>query len=160
MRRGLVLLVAVVVIGGGVFGGLTILSGEPNEVRTSLDPAEITAAAGETFTVELTIENVDLNTVKVNGIGVDKSLLDGVSVEQMDPGYREVNSRNYPLYGNWTEYTLDRSIFEGEKLTVVITFRAKSAGQYSGDVSVWVESNVAGLNVSRARRAVLNVKIQ
>jgi hypothetical protein len=160
MRRGLALLAAVVVIGGGVFGGLSILSGEPNEIRASLDPAAITVAAGETTTVELTIENVDLNTVKVNGIGVAKSLLDGVSVEQMDPGYRDVNTRNYPLMGNWTEYTLDRSIFGGEKLTVVITFQGKTAGQYSGDVSVWIESSVAGLKVSRARRATLNVTVQ
>jgi hypothetical protein len=160
MRRGLALLAAVVVIGGGVFGGLSILSGEPNEIRASLDPAAITVAAGETTTVELTIENVDLNTVKVNGIGVAKSLLDGVSVEQMDPGYRDVNTRNYPLVGNWTEYTLDRSIFGGEKLTVVITFQGKTAGQYSGDVSVWIESSVAGLKVSRARRVTLNVTVQ
>ena len=160
MRRGLALLAAVVVIGGGVFGGLTILSGEPNEIRTSLDPGAITVAAGETTTVELTIENVDLNTVKVNGIGVDKSLLDGVSVDQMDPGYSDVNTRSYPLYGNWTEYTLDRSIFGGEKLTVVITFRGDTVGKYSGDVSVWIESSVAGLKVSRARRVNLNVTVQ
>jgi hypothetical protein len=160
MRRGLALLTAVVVIGGGVFGGLSILSGEPNEIRASLDPAAITVATGETTTVELTIENVDLNTVKVNGIGVDKSLLDGVSVEQMDPGYRDVNTRNYPLVGNWTEYTLDRSIFGGEKLTVVITFQGKTTGRYSGDVSVWIESSVAGVKVSRARRATLNVTVQ
>jgi hypothetical protein len=161
MRRGLALLAGViVVIGAGIVGGITTLSGEPNEIRVTLKPAEITAAAGDTFTVDLTIENVSLNAVNVNGIGIDKSLLDGVSVEQMDPGYREVKGRNYPLYGNWNEYTLDRTIFGGEKLTVVITFRAGQVGQVSGDVTVWIQNKIAGLTVSRARRATLNVRIQ
>jgi hypothetical protein len=62
--------------------------------------------------------------------------------------------------GNWTEYTLDRSIFGGEKLTVMITFQGKTAGQYSGDVSVWIERSVAGVKVSRARRATLNITVQ
>jgi hypothetical protein len=115
---------------------------------------------GETFTVELTIENVDLDAVNINGIGVDQSLLDGLSVEQMDPGYRTVEERNYPVYGHWNEYKLNSSIFGGEKLTVLVTFRATKAGQYSGDISVWVDSDVFGLTVSRARRATLDVSVQ
>lgn len=160
MRRGLAFVAVLVVIGGGVAGGLNILSGEPNEIRTTVEPAEVTVAVGEAFTVELTIENVDLKAVDINHIGIDQSLLDGVSVEQMDPAYRDVNERNYPVYGHWNDYQLDRAIFGGEKLTVMLTFRATKAGQYSGDVSVWADSDVAGLKVSRARRAELNVKIQ
>jgi hypothetical protein len=160
MRRGLAYLAVIVVIGGGVVGGLNILSGEPNEIRAQLEPAEMTVPVGDTFRVELTIENVDLDSVNINGIGVDQSLLDGLSVEQMDPGYRAVEERNYPVYGHWNEYKLDSSIFGGNKLTVLVTFRATKAGQYSGDVSVWVDSDVFGLTVSRARRAALDVSVQ
>jgi hypothetical protein len=78
----------------------------------------------------------------------------------MDPAYRTTKERNYPVYGHWNEYQLDRAIFGGEKLTVAITFRATRAGQYSGDVSVWVDSKVLGLTVSRARRAALNIRVQ
>jgi hypothetical protein len=160
VRRALAVVLVLAVIGGGVAGGLTILSGEPNEIRTTLEPQEITVAAGETFTVELTIENVDLDSVTITGIGIDQSLLDGMSLEQMDPGYRAVEERNYPVYGHWSEYKLNRAIFDGDKLTLILTFRAKTAGQYSGDVSAWVETKVMGLTASRARRAVLEVKVQ
>jgi hypothetical protein len=160
VRRGLAFVAVLVVIGGGIVGGLNVLSGEPNEIRTTVEPAEITVATGETVTVELTIENVDLDSVNVNHIGIDQSLLDGVSVEQMDPAFRAVKERNYPVYGHWNEYQFDRVIFGGEKLTVVITFRAAKAGQYSGDVSVWVDSSLLGLTVSRARRAALDIRVQ
>jgi hypothetical protein len=160
VRRGLAFVAVLVVIGGGIAGGLSILSGEPNEIRTKVEPAEITVAAGETFTVDLTIENVDLNSVNINNIGIDQSLLDGASVEQMDPAYRTVKERNYPVYGHWNAYQFDRTIFGGEKLTVAITFRAAKAGQYSGDVSVWIDNDVLGLTFSRARRVTLDVKVQ
>jgi len=161
MRRGLALLAAVAVIGVGVVGGVSILSGEPNEIRTTLVPNEISVAPGETLVIQLTIENVDLEAVDVTGIGVEQSLLDGISVAQFDPGYRAVEERNYPLLGNWTEYKYNNTIFGGDSLTVTLSFRANEPGQYSGDISVWIKSDIiGGVQASQARRAQLDVTVQ
>ncbi len=161
MARGLGLLAVVAVIGAGIVGGVSILSGEPNEIRTTMLPPEITVAPGESFIIELTIENVDLESVDINGIGVEQSLLDGISVLQIDPGYRSIDERNYPLLGEWTEYKYDQTIFGGETLTVLITFQANKVGEYSGDISTWIDSNiVGGIQASQARRAELQVTIQ
>jgi hypothetical protein len=140
--------------------GLRSLAAEPNEIRAALDPQRVTARAGETFTVTLTIENVSLEAVRISAIGLDRALSDAVRLEAMEPAFRGARARSYPLLGDWDEYGLDQRIFAGEKLTVSLTLTALQAGNASGDVTVWVQGRLLGLSFERARRMTLDVAVQ
>ncbi len=144
----------------GVAAGLRSLAAEPNEIRATLDPARVTASAGETVTVTLTIENVSLEAVRITAIGLDRALGDAVRVEAMDPAFRSTRARSYPLLGAWDEYALERRIFAGEKLTVMLTLTALQPGNASGDVTVWVQDKLLGVSFERARRMTLDVAVQ
>ncbi|MBN1679519.1 MAG: hypothetical protein JW966_04455 [Anaerolineae bacterium] len=157
MRRRLMLFGgAVIIIGGGMAALLGYLGGEPGEIRVSLEPERPQAAVSEQFTLDVTIENVSLDTVTITGIGFDDALLDGVTVVQSDPPFRGSEDRSYPLYGSWTEYTLDRDILDGNTLTVSFTMQGTVAGVHSGDVTVWVD----GTPFARARRAELEIAVR
>jgi hypothetical protein len=163
-RRGcwwalLVLAVLVICLGGGAAILLT-LAGQPNSIRVTVEPGRNVVAVNDQFTVSLTIENVSLDAVTIDGIGLDNHLLDGASVTAMDPLYQSAEARNYPLYGKWTEYTLDQTLLGGEKLTATLTLTALRPGTYSGDLTVWVRSKLLGLPFSQARRATLEFKVQ
>jgi hypothetical protein len=125
-----------------------------------VEPDRDAVSVNDQFTVSLTIENVSLDAVTIDGIGLDSHLLDGVSVMGMDPLYQSAETRNYPLYGKWTEYTLDQTLLGGEKLTATLTLTALRPGTYSGDLTVWVRSELLGMPFSQARRATLEFKVQ
>lgn len=160
MRRALGYLTLLAAVAAGGVGGYTTLTGEPNEIRLELSPAEVTARVDELFTVELEVENVDLDAVPINAVALEQSLLDGVFVAQTDPIYRDVEERSYPVYGDWTEYAIVQTLRGGEKTTITLTLKATTSGTYSGDVMVWVDSDVMGVTVGRARRAPLDVVVQ
>lgn len=163
-RRGcwwmVFVLVALTLCGGGTGAGVLSLAAEPNEIRTMLTPARLDIAAGESFELTLTIENVSLDTVRVTGIGLDSSLRGVLRLDRLEPAYRAVRSRDYPLLGAWTEYTLDRQVFAGDKLTVTLTLTALQAGPVRGDVMVWVQDRVLGVSFERARRELLTLDIR
>ncbi|MCZ7539033.1 MAG: hypothetical protein M5U29_03770 [Anaerolineae bacterium] len=144
----------------GIAAGLRSLAAEPNEIRAVLDPARVTAAAGETFTVTLTIENVSLDAVRVTAIGLDEALGDVLRVEATDPAFRGTRARSYPLLGAWEEYALDQRVFAGEKLPISLTLTALQPGNVSGEVTVWVQDKLLGVSFERARRATLNVAVR
>ena len=163
MRRLSVLLGILLVLalcGVVAAAGLLSLADEPNEIRAAIDPRRVTASAGETFTVTLTIENVSLEAVRLTAIGLDRALADTVRVEAMDPALRGVRQRSYPLLGAWDEYGLDRRVFAGEKLTVILTLTALQPGNVSGEVTVWVQDKLLGMSFERARRMTLDVAVQ
>ncbi len=144
----------------GVAAGLRSLAAEPNEIRTTLDPARVTVSAGETFSVTLTIENVSLGAVRVTAIGLDEALDDAVHVEATEPAFRGTRARSYPLLGTWEEYALDQRIFAGEKLPVTLTLTALQPGNTSGDVTVWVQDKLLGVSFERARRTTLDIVVR
>ena len=144
----------------GIAAGLRSFAAEPNEIRAVLDPARVTAAAGETFTVTLTIENVSLDAVRVTAIGLDEALGDVLRVEATDPAFRGTRARSYPLLGAWEEYALDQRVFAGEKLPISLTLTALQPGNVSGEVTVWVQDKLLGVSFERARRATLNVAVR
>jgi len=163
-RRGcwwiVFVLVTLTLCGGGTGAGLLSLAAEPNQIRTMLTPARVEVTAGESFELTLTIENVSLDTVRITGVGLDGSLRDAVRLERLEPAYRTVRIRNYPLLGEWTEYTFDRQVFAGDELTVTLTLTALRPGPVSGDVLVWVQDRLLGLSFERARRELLTVDIR
>jgi len=153
-------LVALTLCGGGTGAGLLSLAAEPNQIRTMLMPARVEVTAGESFELTLTIENVSLDTVRITGVGLDGSLYDALRLERLEPAFQAVHTRDYPLLGEWTEYTLNRQVFAGEKLTVTLTLTALRPGLVSGDVLVWVQDRLLGMSFERARRELLAVDIR
>jgi len=77
-------------------------------------------------------------SVTISGIGLGKNLLNGVSVEMIEPNYRAVKKHDYPVYGEWNEYALDQTLLGGEKMDITLTLKAVRPGTYSGDITVWV----------------------
>lgn len=157
MRRlaAYVTLLAALVAGG--VGGYTTLLSEPNEIRMNLDPATTTVTVGQEFTVSVEVENVDLDAIPLNAIGLEQSLLDGVEVVSIDPAYLKTEDKSIPVYGEWTEYQLGRNLSGGEKITITLTLRSKQAGLFSGNVTAWVTGDVFGMSMGRARRATLEI---
>ena len=163
-RRGcwwalLLLVILMVCVGGGTAVLLT-LAGQPNSIQVKVEPDRDVVAANDQFTVTLTIENVALDAVTIVGVGLDSRLLDGAAVTAMDPLYQSAEERNYPFYGKWTEYTLDRTLLGGEKLTGTLTLTALRPGTYSGDLTVWIRNKLLGVSYSQARRATLAFTVQ
>jgi hypothetical protein len=155
---GIVLLV-LVICGVAVAAALHFV-GQPNALRTSLASSTNDLTAGESLTVTITVENVDVDSVTIAGIGLGKSLLKGISLESITPNYRAIKKHNYPVYGEWSEYTLDQTLFGGEKLDITLTLKAVQPGTYSGDITVWVESDFYGISMAQAQRENLRVKVR
>ena len=156
---GFVLLVIMAICIGVVAMLVTALVGEPNEIRTQVQVSQHNITSGDTFTIEITIENVDLEGVTITSIGMEDSLLDGLVIVSMEPSYRSVKGRDYPLLGSWNEYTLDQNLFGGDTLTVTLNVQAVQRGSYSGDVTVWVEGTLLGVPFERARRDTLEFTV-
>jgi len=164
-RRGcwplLWILTVLVICVGAVAGLLITLASEPNDIRVQLDTNRRTVAANEEFTIAVNVENVSLDPVALNGVGLDQSLLDGLSVVRSDPPFRSITERDYPIYGAWSEFSLDQDMAEGTVFTLTLTLTATQPGLYEGDVTVWIENDVLGIvPVSRARRAPLEIQVQ
>jgi hypothetical protein len=145
---------------GLIFAVVSQFIGQPNAIQTTLAADKNTLAVGELLTITITVENVDVDSVTIAGIGLNKKLLDGASLETLDPLYRSIKKHSYPIYGEWHEYTLDQTLLGGEKLKITLTLKAAQPGTYSGDVTVWVESSFYGVSMAQARREHIEFKVQ
>ncbi|MBN2303639.1 MAG: hypothetical protein JXQ72_04140 [Anaerolineae bacterium] len=163
-RRGCCLIWLVLILigacGGSGVGVLRTLGDEPNAIRVTAAIDRTDLVVGDTFIIELTVENVDVDPVLITGVSLENSLADGVQIMTTDPGYRSVKDRSIPLVNDWTEYRLDRRLGDGDTLVITMTLMAQQVGTYSGDVSVWVEYELLGWKVSRARRANVEVTVR
>jgi len=163
-RRGcwgwLILLAALAVGGGGMGAVLLSVIGQPNSIRVRVEPDKTTLAVNESFTVKVTVENVDLEAVTLAGIGLEESLTGGLRVEGTEPPYRTAEAREYPVFGKWTEYRLDQTLLGGEKLVFTFTLTATQPGAYSGDVTAWIEDSLLGQSFERGRHAKLEFRVQ
>ncbi|MBN1202201.1 MAG: hypothetical protein JXJ20_10130 [Anaerolineae bacterium] len=162
-RRGcwlwMIFAAVLVVFGGGTGAFVLNMADEPNEIRVQLsEPGRV--AVNETVALEVTIENVSMDPVTINGVGLEQSLLDGIQVTGTDPAYTGSEDRNSPLSGDWTEYRLDRDLAAGDTLVVTLTLQGTEPGSYSGDVAVWIDSDVFGVSMARARREELSLDVQ
>jgi hypothetical protein len=162
----LIVLAALATCGGGVVAFLLYLGGDPNAIEILEDDfkAPETVALDETFAVEFTVKNVSLDPVTINGVGLDKSLLDGVEVVEISVEDQSVRlsteDRNYPLYGDWREYELDRDVPDGDTVAITFMFKATKIGIHSGDLTVWIESDFLGMPIARARRKALDFDVR
>lgn len=166
MRRGcftsavliLIVLIAVLVV------LLVWLGSEPNGIRTRIEADRTRLAVGETLALKVTIENVSLDPVQINGVGLDAGLLDGATLVQTlvddQPATLPVSERDYPVLGAWQEYGLDRQIAPGDTLDVVFVLEAVTPGAYTGEVTAWVDSRPLGLPLVQARREKFDFAVQ
>ena len=114
--------------------------------------------------LNITIENVSLDAVHLNGVGLDSDLLAGLRLVQTlvdgEPQTLPVKERDYPVIGAWWEYGLDRAVAPGETLAVTFVLEAVTPGSYVGDVTTWVKSTPLGLPLVQARRESLDYAVQ
>lgn len=165
-RRGcfssIVLLLILVII--ALVALLVWLGSEPNGIRTRVEADRTMLAVGETMALNVTIENVSLDPVQVNSVGLEADLLDGLTLVQTlvggEPQSLPVDERDFPVIGTWTEYSLDREIAPGETLDVTFVLEAVEPGSYLGEVTTWVDSRPLGLPLVQARRESVDYAVQ
>lgn len=143
---------------------LVWLGSEPNGIRTRVEADRTMLAVGEPMVLNVTIENVSLDPVQVNSVGLEADLLDGLTLVQTlvggEPQSLPVDERDFPVIGTWTEYSLDREIAPGETLDVTFVLEAVEPGSYLGEVTTWVDSRPLGLPLVQARRESVDYAVQ
>ena len=102
---------------------------------------------------------MSLDPVTVTGIGLDPDLLASVRVSNMQPLYNSITERSYPIYGEWDEYRIDTVVQPGATLEVTLTLEGVQPGVYNTDLTVWIESDLAGIQVARAARTPFDVVV-
>jgi hypothetical protein len=157
----LAIVVALVVIVGLIIGVVSVINGEPNEIRIKLSDERPQVASGDEFTIEIEIENVSTDTVRLVGVGVGEDLLDGLAIVRTEPAYSELKERKRLFSGEWSHLTFDQNIIDGVTSTINVTLRAEQSGAYKDEISVWVENDLLfGItSISRARKVDLRVDV-
>ncbi len=149
---------------GGIGAVILYLAGEPSEVEVEFAAGQditLAANAAEPATFAFTIENTNVDPITLTAIGLDTELLDGVAVVATTPAFRPPEERSYPLLGgDWMEYKYDRQLGGGSKLDVELQFKGLSPGSYSGDLTIWVESDILGFSITRARHYALDITVE
>ncbi len=156
-------LVVLALLCGCVVGTVYLVSSlvaETNTIRTEVTLDAETVPVGQTITITVEVENVDLDAVSIRAVGLETDLLEGVEVISIDPPFRATEERSYPVVGDWTEYTLGRRVSGGDIMTITVTLQATQPGLYSGDLSVWVDEKVLGVDISRARHDKIEFEVQ
>jgi len=137
---------------------------EPNDIRTRVEADRRMLSVGETMALNVTIENVSLDPVQINSVGLEADLLDGLTLVQTlvegAPQSLPVDERDFPLIGTWTEYSLDRELAPGDTLDVTFVLEAVEQGSYLGEVTTWVDSRPLGLPLVQARRESVDYAVQ
>ncbi|NLE50984.1 MAG: TRAPPC13 family protein [Chloroflexi bacterium] len=165
-RRGcfssIVLLLILVIV--ALVALLVWMGSEPNGIRTRIAADRTMLSVGETMALSVTIENVSLDAVQINSVGLEEDLLEGLTLVQTlvggDPQSLPVDERDFPVIGAWTEYSLDREIAPGDTLDVTFVLEAAQPGSYLGEVTTWVDSRPLGLPLVQARRETLDYAVQ
>jgi hypothetical protein len=144
------------------------LGGEPNEIAVDIQPKTVALTRGddEPLSIEIEIENKSVDAVIISALGLDSKLMDSLEVVDLfvagNSELRKPKERNYPVYGNWTEYKIDQTIPEKKKLYLTLQIKARpdaEFGTYSGDLTIWVEDQVLGVSLSRATRSTITITV-
>lgn len=136
------------------------LVSETNEIRVTVHSSADVVPQGQPFTVTVTVENVELDPVRISAIGLSSDLLDGATVTATEPALAEVESRDWYVLGAWDDYTTNQLVLGGDEMVVTFTLTATQPGSYSGDVTVWVEKDLLGARYERPRHERLEFQVQ
>jgi S1-C subfamily serine protease len=126
--------VGVVLLMGG-FGALVAVFGpEPEGLDVSFEmPA--TVDVGQEFNLVLTMRNSGSSEITVTEIQLPKTLLEGAALLKMTPKGSDTTD-----YSDTTGYTVTLILAPGESSTITYDFKALTAGDYSGTLSVGVRN--------------------
>jgi|SRR5690554_92793 hypothetical protein len=159
---GIILLLILVIV--ALVAVLIWFGSEPNGIRTRVEADRTMLAIGETMALNVSIENVSLDAVLINSVGLERDLLNGLTLVQTlidgTPQSLPVDERDFPVLGAWTEYSLDREIPPGETINVTFVLEATEPGSYMGEVSTWVDVRPLGLPLVQARRESIDYAVQ
>jgi len=153
------LVIVLACLGLMLVAGYTLLS-ETNEVRVVLHSSADVIPQGQPFTVTVTIENVELDPVRVRAVGLGSRILEGASVTATEPALPEMQSRDWYVLGTWDDYATNKLVLGGDQMDVTFTLAATRPGSYSGNVTVWVENELLGVRYERPRHAKLEFKVE
>lgn len=159
-RRGYVIstaLLLLLVVAGVLL--IVYLGGEPNtlEVEAAVPPAILVS---EPAPLAVTIKNISVDPVTIESIALEDTLMDGLTVVSSDPPYTKAEERNNIIGGNWQQYTLNRTLSPGEEIVVTLMLQGTTPGQYTGDITVWVEDDILGVSLARAKHVEMTALVQ
>ncbi len=147
-----VLILGVIVVCAVVAGAvLRELADGPDGLMINVTITQAAITTDESFTLTVTVHNIDDKPVTLTRITLDNDLLLGVSVQGSDPPSRRPIERSYPLIGDWVEYPFNREVDSGDSLAITFTLHATTPGDYHGDIGAWIESDLLGMKTTRAR---------
>ena len=157
-------LIALVLLAVFVIVVLFYLSGEPNTVAIKVNSQANVIDRSGTLVVNISIENVGLDPITVQGVGLDADLLDNVVVQEIlidsQPARLSDDDKSYTIYGSWTQYTLDRELAGGRTIELTFALVPLEAGAHAGDVTVWIEEDMLGMSLARAARERLDFEVR
>jgi hypothetical protein len=130
---GGVFLLGLLAVGGIVWVGLAGMQGPRNVNLTVNHP--YTVAPGDSFQIEILIENTDTDSQSLDSIDIYNDYLRGVRILSSDPPYSESSN----LFGI-TSYWYDRDIRPGQTLRVVLSAQALQTGFYTADIDVCINN--------------------
>lgn len=118
---------------GGLAGIVALFGGDPAGLSVNVQTPGTQVGVGDTFTVAVDLVNEGDQNITVSEIQLPNNLLEAAIVQSIDPsGVQDLD------YGSYTGFDFDLTIAPTGQQTVLFTFEALKAGDYSGDVSVLV----------------------
>lgn len=91
--------------------------------------------AGETFSIEVTVDNQTTRRAKLYSLDISNTLASGFTTNLIDPPPSGTESN-----ANSRVLLYDRNVLAGDKLTVVFTCTAGKEGYYHGDFDVYINN--------------------
>jgi len=144
----LVCVVAVVLFG---FGGLAWLGSQTPENAGVVMDVPLEAAVGDGIELNISVTNTGSTTMQLMSIDISLNYLNGIAIDHATPAY--TGSSQYDSLGGgetFQTFSFRRSIAAGETLTILFSGVAVSAGDYSGSVSVCIDSGInCAINIVR-----------
>lgn len=141
--------VLVTCVAGIIAGGAWIAANAklPEGVTVVVDhPAS--AQVGERFNIVVTIDNKSGADQRVFDIDFGDGYLQGIMIHTVDPAPAQTSSGL-----GMTTHTFGRTVSAGEHLVVTFECEPIAAGDYSGDIDVYVGSQI-GLTTHFARTII------
>jgi hypothetical protein len=131
--------VVVAVLAGSAF--FRWLAEEPENVDVQVD-TPITVTPDETFTIEISVENLGTEAQILDSIDITDSYLEGLAIQRAEPPFTE--SYSVPVV-DYQSYTFRRTIQPGETLRVQLYVQPLKAGDFNGEIDVCIGSGSACL---------------
>lgn len=138
----LVVLVCILAVFLFGFGGLMWLGSQSPENASVRVTAPISASVGEDVEILVTVTNTSDKDMELSSIDFSLNFLNGFTVSKVEPPYTEISQ--YDALGGgetFQTYYFYQTVAPGETLTLVFHAQAVTAGDFSGDVDVCIDSD-------------------